>query len=49
MEEGKRCKTIELRSGKELSYPYKVPKADIKKQNETQSIKTKNEDGWVEV
>lgn len=49
MEEGKDCKAIELRSGKELSDPYKNHAQEIMEQNGIQGMEKENEDGWVEV
>lgn len=46
MEEGKKCKAIELRSGKELPNPHKNHELE---QNRSQGMDKENEVGWVEV
>ena len=49
MEEGKECKAIELRSGKELPAPHHKEES-IELRQATDSDKDKeNRDGWVEV
>lgn len=49
MEETKECKTIELRSGKELPDPNKNQKPNTNNKEGSSYMEEENKDGWIEV
>lgn len=49
MEENKECKTIELRSGKELPDPNKNQKPNTNNKEGSPYMEEDNKDGWIEV
>lgn len=49
MEAEKECKVVELRSGKELSNPYKVLESESKEEKGSQIIEEEEKDGSVVV
>lgn len=49
MDDGKECKVVKLRSGKELSDPDKVPQVGFKKPDGSQCMEDETDDGQVEV